>query len=1114
VSYKPAVEEEEPPTTGKKPPAKKAKKEEDDDKPLVFSADLPCTRVTFEGDEPAVKEAAPVYERESVSLVTKSPEYLNSLLNSPYTCNVQEIGLKDGAAVVDGEGNVVVYATYTVEIDTAAFLQGQTKVEGWYPLRLITPSPEIVASSTRQLAKSKTDPKDDDGSLEPLPTPDVFISLTLSSPLVSKEEMEASAVVTVSVEALESLPAQWLQDDDLLLAALRVKGEAEAAAKASGGKAKPPGKKSKGGPLDYDEMDKCSYQIAFQLPKSDAQSFELVHRVNSLEAPASVEAIVVAAEDGEAPLPLTTADVEAKAAREAQRLTTRVVPFRLSQRTYMTQSALATMLARAKAAEPYVVTVARDTVAGEKRPPATRPGSAVGGVRGSGPGYAGQAVLSFTEFLAEGRTMVANNCDVRMAPETVVRVRLEREARAAAQEDDAKGKKKGKGEEEEHIDLEAEPDFFASASTRMRVTVTLSRPLVAVGSGPSTLPEDIIDARAPPVTPAPTADEDFDNEVRRAVEELAPLFADIAGKGWTAEVQAHRQKEIMYRLNKNGGYHELKERLKPAIVRVLKDVREQRRGQEPLAAAEELTVLHGRLVDQMHLSVNRRVSETPASTGEGDARTTVPVTELGDLSPTTLKMLADEAELNGEGDVAVAYHERRVKMALAKDVEDIFDDASRAWKPADTASHWYDYAAFCLRVGKGEEAERCLREAVAINPRHAPSLLAYGMLMLDQAELTKAEVFVRMLSKTQGSNYLVRVLEGLYLEVNGDKALSLEAYTVAARLHRAYHEGPVEASVEALLHAANNIDVNYSASPTAELPKDQLLVHAARYLLLIGCTDLAQRLLDKEIAAGGGTAWLFIQQGLLYRRTREAALAEEALLKAGAMGRDQGQVIEAFSSLAHVQFEDERAEAAAINYTLYLDWEPAKLDRLVLVRMGGLLLSQGQHAEALNVYLRLCQTFPCCSSFMGAGKCLYALRRLPEAIRVLSQANKLNPCESRVWGLLTMLMLETDDLPQAKRCVQWAADLDLTDADMLLNMGGLFLGKGLLLEAKATLGRALIQRDDERVRVLLGDVALGQRHFEEQLSEYTAAASMCEDPVVKADIEARVEACRLALLMV
>jgi tetratricopeptide (TPR) repeat protein len=588
----------------------------------------------------------------------------------------------------------------------------------------------------------------------------------------------------------------------------------------------------------------------------------------------------------------------------------------------------------------------------------------------------------------------------------------------------------------------------------------------------------------------------------------------VAGKGWSADVQAHRQKEIMYRLNKSGGYHELKERLKPAIVRVLKDLREQRRGQEPLAPAEELTALHGRLVDQMHLSVNRRVSEQTASAGHGDARTTVPVTELGDFGPTTLKTLADEAELNGDVEAAVAYHERRVKMPLAQGAVDAFDDASRPWRPADTASHSYDYGTFCMRVGRGLEAERCLREAVAINPKHAPSLLAYGMRLLDRGNLVTAEVFVRTLMKVQSGNYLVRVLEGLYLEVNGDKALSIEAYAVAAELYSVFNESPSEAPVEALLHVANNSDVRYPTMLTSELPKGQLFVQAARYLLSIGCIELAQSLLDKEMSLRGSTASLLIQQGLLYRRTREMALAEEAFLKAGAMGRDQGQVIEAFSSLGHVQYEDRRADDAATNYTLYLDWEPANLDRLVLVRMGGLLLSQGQHAEALNVYLLQCQQFSCCSAFLGAGRCLYALQRFPEAIRVLSQANKLNPCEAKVWALLTMLMLETEDYPAAKRCAQWAMDLELTDAEMLRNIGGLFLGKGLLAQAKSTLDRALALRDDDKVRVLLGDVALGQHQYEEQLAQYSAAADICEDSNVRVSIEERVEACKRALLMV
>ena len=51
MSYKPAADVEEPPATGKKGAKKGKKDDEAGDKPLVFSSDVPFTRLAFTGED-------------------------------------------------------------------------------------------------------------------------------------------------------------------------------------------------------------------------------------------------------------------------------------------------------------------------------------------------------------------------------------------------------------------------------------------------------------------------------------------------------------------------------------------------------------------------------------------------------------------------------------------------------------------------------------------------------------------------------------------------------------------------------------------------------------------------------------------------------------------------------------------------------------------------------------------------------------------------------------------------------------------------------------------------------------------------------------------------------
>jgi hypothetical protein len=45
----------------------------------------------------------------------------------------------------------------------------------------------------------------------------------------------------------------------------------------------------------------------------------------------------------------------------------------------------------------------------------------------------------------------------------------------------------------------------------------------------------------------------------------------------------------------------------------------------------------------------------------------------------------------------------------------------------DIAS-WFDYGAFCMRVGDLSKAEECFREVVSIDQRHEQSLILLGVL--------------------------------------------------------------------------------------------------------------------------------------------------------------------------------------------------------------------------------------------------------------------------------------------------------------------------------------------------------------------------------------------------
>lgn len=73
--------------------------------------------------------------------------------------------------------------------------------------------------------------------------------------------------------------------------------------------------------------------------------------------------------------------------------------------------------------------------------------------------------------------------------------------------------------------------------------------------------------------------------------------------------------------------------------------------------------------------------------------------------------LAAEAEINRDFPLASQHLNQRILIS-----------------PFDHVL-WYEYGALCVRSGNWPKAEECLREALALDPRHIPSLLAYAVLL-------------------------------------------------------------------------------------------------------------------------------------------------------------------------------------------------------------------------------------------------------------------------------------------------------------------------------------------------------------------------------------------------
>jgi hypothetical protein len=153
-----------------------------------------------------------IYDCKASQKVKKNGALLNLLVSTDFVCELFEmepVAVEEGEGEGGGEGETssMTHASYRVNVPMDALLQGDTKIEGWYPLSLVIPAPESLLQSGNEAANTAEEGQGQDADegeepsivdVIPTPIPEVYISLVLSSPLVTPQEIEEATIVTVS----------------------------------------------------------------------------------------------------------------------------------------------------------------------------------------------------------------------------------------------------------------------------------------------------------------------------------------------------------------------------------------------------------------------------------------------------------------------------------------------------------------------------------------------------------------------------------------------------------------------------------------------------------------------------------------------------------------------------------------------------------------------------------------------------------------------------------------------------------------------------------------------------------------------------------------------------
>jgi tetratricopeptide (TPR) repeat protein len=1000
----------------------------------------------------------------------------------------------------------------------------------------------------------------------------MYVVISLEDPILTQEELEQSCLLTVSLRGLHALPAEWLADASKIEdEEERDRDEAMSKSKKSK-KVKQPKDKKKGKSSkkeDEEETEKIIknlYTIDFSLPDGDnLLGLACSHTVDRLVLPSSelLKAGLITRDASLASLMGDTGrDSQKTTARsvsttpklsssssnkggktnrkaeqerllklreeqEAQekenlehRQANRYVALNYTIRRLLTQDTFQVFKDSVLNEDLFSIKVGRSLI--EVKLSDDDEGGMTKTTRSDG--SAGQVLISFRPFLKAGETVTNGTFPVEL-------VSTEESKLTAT------------GDEE---------NVFGEAGTYLVADISLSRPVVPEQFKPKLYPYDLVPPRAAPQFQKMTAVEEVRHSIADILKDMAGEYNDVVTEQKTyfdkvssngnmslplaSEMAEDRHKSLLYQLNKSGKYHEFKERLKPAIVKLLRSTNLQQThpDTDPQAQLRMFSKLFSSLVQETHLTLNTELSSAKLVASsqldkqqqqqqqQGSTANSSSSSSGRELKKQTaeqqaahLKVLAVEAEIQGNVVAAIERHEARVSLPPVSEPQLRDINASPVDYPiyepdAHLATCWYEFATFCLRSRMKQKGEEYLRKAISVDETHCDSLKAYACLLLEREDHEQAEVFLRAVKELNPASPLLYALYGLYYDLVENEDQKFEAWRCehvrrsrqlfGNKTYRSQRPTPRGKPVTPLKTHRENYDVS-------GMPPKSIYVEVSQYLLSLHCTVLAEKVLQQDAEAETDDAraalWRLIELGELYRVKQDYTRVEQYIGEAFALAVDEGQAVRGFAILGHVYYLQNRLQEAQTAYENYLEWEPRSMDPVLLWRLGEIYSEQTEYEKLRNVYLELGAVHPCASSWLGVGVACLGLRDYKSAQRALQQANLLDKKNPRVWGYLTLVSLLVGQTTQANIAFKHTLELDMQDADLFRNIAMLYLKKGLLEAAETAVTESIRLEDHAQSHILAGDIHWANNLFEAQCTEYQRAFDGADDPQVRTEASQR-----------
>lgn len=427
---------------------------------------------------------------------------------------------------------------------------------------------------------------------------------------------------------------------------------------------------------------------------------------------------------------------------------------------------------------------------------------------------------------------------------------------------------------------------------------------------------------------------------------------------------------------------------------------------------------------------------------------------------------ARECEARGDFAKASECHLERIGFA---------DENARTLQKYDP-SVWYDYALFAFRQRDTELAAKCLERCLATDAGFIPGIQAYGALLCELGEFSRAETMLKNAVKDEGEfeesksalSELSHGLLAMYFTLGGvDKSGNMTKCELMVSKNRSCDERPSRSS-SCINVAAYLIDLKLERLTECALKLAEKNMEPEGNLSMV--QRVVKRLVQSKLYMLRG------QQNEANTFAREAIEIDSSVADAWfllAQGQNmEGDSAGAIESLGHAI---EHRENLDENFLLPLH-----------LQLGTLYLAANKPDQARDVYLQECGPVRYASTWLGVGRACLRLEDWDGAERALSEANTLDNSNPEVWGYLALFCLSVSPphRKQALLSLEQATINGLQNPTLLRELGNALVASDNLEMAEKMFRRSLAIQESSLARRQLADVLLSRNFAEAALKEY------------------------------